>query len=134
MYSQHIAAMKGFGDIVQFLMEKGAIINATGKLLYNHENTPLFEAIKNGHDEVISMLVEAGASLDMNNAGNFLCMAVANKDFEFLERVLANGINPNSKNYDLGTPLHIAASQGSYSIAKLILEAGGSVLSKDRYV
>lgn len=125
----HIAAMKGFGDIVQFLMEKGAIINATD----NHENTPLFEAIKNGHDEVISMLVEAGASLDMNNAGNFLCTAVANKDFEFLKRVLANGINPNSKNYDLRTPLHIAASEGSYSIAKLILEAGGSVLSKDRW-
>ncbi|KAI3780235.1 hypothetical protein L2E82_10206 [Cichorium intybus] len=125
----HIAAMKGFGDIVQFLMEKGAIINATD----NHENTPLFEAIKNGHDAVISMLVEAGASLDMNNAGNFLCMAVANKDFEFLKRVLANGINPNSKNYDLRTPLHIAASEGSYSIAKLILEAGGSVLSKDRW-
>ncbi|CAH1424938.1 unnamed protein product [Lactuca virosa] len=125
----HIAAMKGFEDIVKFLMEKGAIINATD----NHGNTPLLEAIKSGQDEVVSMLVEAGASLDMNNAGNCLCMAVAEGDFEFLKRVLANGINPNSKNYDLRTPLHIAAAEGLYSIAKLILEAGGSVMSKDRW-
>lgn len=100
----------------------------------NNGNTPLFEAIKNRHDVVVSMLVEAGAVLDINNAGNCLCMAVAKGDVEFLKRVLDNGINPNSKNYDLRTPLHIAAAEGSYSITKLILEAGGSVFSKDRYV
>lgn len=100
----------------------------------NHGSSPLLEAIKNGHDQVISMLVEAGACLDMSNAGNCLCMAVAKGDLEFVTRVLANGINPNSKNYDLRTPLHIAAAEGFYSMSKLILEAGGSVFSKDRYV
>ncbi|XP_024990313.1 potassium channel KOR1-like isoform X1 [Cynara cardunculus var. scolymus] len=125
----HIAAINGFEDIVEFLMQKGSIINATD----NHGNTPLFEAIKNGHNQVISMLVEAGASLDINNAGNCLCMAVAKGDIEFLRRVLANGINPNSKNYDLRTPLHIAAAEGLYSMAKLILEAGGSAFSRDRW-
>ncbi|KAF5795629.1 putative ankyrin repeat-containing domain-containing protein [Helianthus annuus] len=79
------------------------------------------------------MLVEAGAFLDMDNAGNCLCMAVAKGDIEFLKRVLDNGVNPNSRNYDLRTPLHIAAAEGLYSIAKLILEAGGSVSSKDRW-
>ncbi|GJX99785.1 potassium channel SKOR-like protein [Tanacetum coccineum] len=129
----HIAAIKGYEDIVQFLMQKGAMINLTGKFFYNHGNSPLLEAIKNGQDQVVSMLVEAGASLDMNNAGNCLCMAVANGDLEFVTRVLANGINPNSKNYDLRTPLHIAAAEGLYSMSRLILEAGGSVFSKDRW-
>jgi ankyrin repeat protein len=46
---------------------------------------------------------------------------------------LASGINPNAKNYDLRTPLHLAASEGLYSMAELLLEAGSSVLSKDRY-
>ncbi|KAI7753975.1 hypothetical protein M8C21_023121 [Ambrosia artemisiifolia] len=124
-----IAAIKGYADIVQFLLQKGARINATD----NNGNTPLFEAIKNGHDVVVSMLVEAGAVLDMDNAGNCLCMAVAKGDIEFLKRVLDNGINPNSRNYDLRTPLHIAAAEGLYSIAKLILDAGGSVYSKDRW-
>ncbi|KAK9078772.1 hypothetical protein SSX86_002830 [Deinandra increscens subsp. villosa] len=84
-------------------------------------------------DVVVSMLVEAGAFLDMNNAGNCLCMTVAKGDIEFLKRVLDNGINPNSRNYDHRTPLHIAAAEGLYSIVKLILEAGGSVVSKDRW-
>ncbi|KAI3773976.1 hypothetical protein L1987_48516 [Smallanthus sonchifolius] len=82
---------------------------------------------------VVSMLVEAGAFLDMDNAGNHLCMAVAKGDLEFLKGVLDNGINPNSRNYDLRTPLHIAAAEGLYSMTKLILEAGGSVFSKDRW-
>ncbi|KAJ0719404.1 putative cyclic nucleotide-binding domain, potassium channel, voltage-dependent, EAG/ELK/ERG [Helianthus annuus] len=125
----HIAAIKGFADLVQYLLQKEARINATD----NNGNTPLFEAIKNGHDGVVSMLVEAGAFLDMDNAGNCLCMAVAKGDIEFLKRVLDNGVNPNSRNYDLRTPLHIAAAEGLYSIAKLILEAGGSVSSKDRW-
>ncbi|KAI3773975.1 hypothetical protein L1987_48515 [Smallanthus sonchifolius] len=30
----HIAAIKGFADLVQFLLQKGAIINATGKFLF----------------------------------------------------------------------------------------------------
>lgn len=31
IYAQHIAAIKGYEDIIQFLMQKGAIINVTGK-------------------------------------------------------------------------------------------------------
>ncbi|GJX35108.1 probable histone H2A variant 1 [Tanacetum coccineum] len=77
----------------------------------NNGNNPLLEAIKNGQDQVISMLVEAGASLDMNNAGNFLRMVVAKGDLEFVTRVLANRINLNSKNYDLRTPLHIVEAR-----------------------
>nr|GEZ71995.1 potassium channel SKOR-like isoform X4 [Tanacetum cinerariifolium] len=73
----------------------------------NNGNSPLLEAIKNGQHQVVSMLVESGASLDMNNAGDFLCMAVTKGDLEFVTRVLANGINLNSKNYDLRTQPHI---------------------------
>lgn len=93
----------------------------------------MFEAIKHGYDHVASLLVESGASLDIVEAGNCLCMAVAREDLGFLKRVITNGVNPNSKNYDLRTPLHLAASKGSYAMANLLLEAGASVFSKDRY-
>lgn len=69
----------------------------------------------------------------MDDAGNFLCSAVAKGDTDFLRRILSNGIDPNSKDYDHRTPLHIAASEGLYMMAKLLLEAGASVFSKDRY-
>nr|KYP52658.1 Potassium channel GORK [Cajanus cajan] len=60
-------------------------------------------------------------------------MIVVKKDLDLLKRFLACGINPNAKNYDQRTPLHIAASQGLITMAELLLEAGASVLSKDRW-
>ena len=99
----------------------------------NFGNTPLMEALKNGHDRVSSLLVKEGASLKIDNVGCFLCTAVSRGDSDFLKRILANGIDPNSKDYDHRTPLHIAASEGLYLMAKLLLEAGASVFAKDRY-
>ncbi|XP_047311404.1 potassium channel SKOR-like [Impatiens glandulifera] len=125
----HVASSKGYEDIAQFLIHEGVEINVTD----NFGNSPLLEAIRNGHDQVTSLLVKAGASLVIEDAGNCLCMAVVRRDSHFLKRVLAYGINPNSKNYDMRTPLHVAASEGLCSISCLLLEAGASIAAKDRW-
>lgn len=69
----------------------------------------------------------------MGDAGTFLCTAVSRGDFDLIKRVLCAGTDPNSSDYDHRTPLHVAASQGLYLIAKLLLESGASVLSRDRF-
>ncbi|XP_027339894.1 potassium channel SKOR-like [Abrus precatorius] len=125
----HISASKGYVDISGFLLEQGVNINSTDKF----GTTPLLEAIKNGHEEVASVLVNAGAILTIDDVGNFLCTIVAKKELDLLKRVMACGINPNAKNYDQRTPLHIAASEGLLTMAELLLDAGASVLSKDRW-
>lgn len=125
----HFAASKGYEDITDYLIELRVNIHLSD----NHGNTPLLEAIKNGHDGVTSLLVKAGALLTVEDAGNCLCMTVVRRDLNFLKRLLANGINPNAKNYDSRTPLHLAASEGLYSMTNLLLEAGASVLAKDRW-
>lgn len=99
----------------------------------NFGNTPLFEAIKSGHDHVASLLIKEGAVLKIDDAGTFLCTTVARGDIEFIRMALSSGIDPNSKDYDRRTPLHVAASQGFYLLANLLVEAGASVLLKDRY-
>lgn len=99
----------------------------------NFGNTPLLEAVKNGNDRVASLLVKEGASMKIENAGSFLNTAVARGDSDYLKRLLSNGMDPNSKDYDYRSPLHIAAAEGLYFMAKLLLEAGASVFSKDRY-
>ena len=122
---QHVAARKGYEDIAQFLIEKDANVNAKGELLANvpfaivivllwkieerethfssnlasdyFGNTPLLEAVRNEHDEVASLLVNAGATLMLDHVGTFLCEAVASRELEFLKRLLFNGANPNAK-------------------------------------
>ncbi|XP_020206518.1 potassium channel GORK isoform X2 [Cajanus cajan] len=125
----HVSASKGYVDISSFLVEQGVNINSTDKF----GATPLLEAIKYGHEELASLLVNSGAILTIDDVGNFLCMTVAKKDLDLLKRVLSCGINPNAKNYDHRTPLHIAASQGLITMAELLLQAGASVLSKDTW-
>lgn len=93
----------------------------------------MLEAIKNGHDGVASLLAQEGASLNIDDAGCFLCKAVTRGESDFLRRILSHGVDPNSKDYDHRTPLHVAAAEGSVLMAKLLLEEGASVLSKDRY-
>ncbi|KAF4362944.1 hypothetical protein G4B88_030222 [Cannabis sativa] len=126
---EHLAASRGYEDITRFLIQQGVNVNA----IDNFGNTPLLEALKNGHDRVSSLLVQEGASLMIDNAGSFLCTAVSRGDSDFLKRVLSNGVDPNSKDYDHRSPLHVAASEGLYLMAKLLIEAGANVFSKDRW-
>ncbi|XP_070009189.1 potassium channel SKOR-like [Nicotiana sylvestris] len=125
----HLAASKGHGDITVFLIQRGVEINARDKF----GSTALLEAVKNGHDQVASLLMEAGALLGIDNDGTCLCEAVAKRDLDYLRRLLDSAINPNSKNYDFRTPLHLAASEGLFPISVLLLKAGASVFAVDRW-
>ncbi|KAF2295542.1 hypothetical protein GH714_033164 [Hevea brasiliensis] len=125
----HLAASRGYEDITLLLIQEGVDINVKDKF----GNTPLLEAIKYGHEHVASLLVKEGAGLSLDDPGSFLCSIIAKGDSDLLKRILSNGIDPNSKDYDHRTPLHVAASEGLHIMAKLLLEAGASVFSKDRW-
>uniref|UniRef100_A0ACD5ZRR3 Uncharacterized protein n=1 Tax=Avena sativa TaxID=4498 RepID=A0ACD5ZRR3_AVESA len=159
----HLAASKGYEDIVQFLIHEGVDINLAGitysvkghipasSIIYlctyviTHRmhlfycstpdkfgSTPLMEAVKQGHDRVATLLFTKGAKLNLENAGSRLCMAVSKGDSEFIQGALAYGADPNSKDYDHRNPLHIAAAEGLYMMAKLLVDAGASVFATDR--
>ncbi|KAK1370794.1 Potassium channel [Heracleum sosnowskyi] len=125
----HIAATRGYEDIMLFLIQESVDVN----IIDNYGNTPLFEAIKGGHDHVASLLIKEGAILKIDDAGTFLCTTVARGNVNFIKMALSSGVDPNSIDYDHRTPLHVAASQGFYLLANLLLEAGASVLLKDRW-
>jgi len=125
----HLAACKGYEDITFFLIQAGAEINAIDK--FGH--TPLLEAVKAGHDNISSLLKQNGATLGFEDAGSLLRKAIADGNAELLKRLLANGINPNSMDYDHRTPLHMAAADGLHLLARILLDSGASVFSLDRW-
>ncbi|KAF3788037.1 Potassium channel [Nymphaea thermarum] len=110
----HLAARKGYED--------------------KFGNSPLLEAVKAGHDSVAALLTANGASLNVEDAGSYLCKVVMESNADLLRRLLANGIDPNSKNYDRRTPLHVAAAEGLHIIATLLIKHGADVLSQDSNV
>jgi len=87
-----------------------------------------------GHNRIATLLVKEGASLDLQDSGSYLCKVVASGGTALLKRLLTYGMDPNSKDYDHRTPLHMAAAEGLHLVAKILLDFGASVLSEDRFV
>ncbi|XP_054795212.1 potassium channel GORK-like [Prosopis cineraria] len=71
--------------------------------------------------------------MKIEDAGSVLCNAVARGDSDYLKRLLSNGMDPNTKDYDYRSPLHVAAAEGLFLMAKLLIEAEASVFIKDRW-
>nr|XP_009392582.2 PREDICTED: potassium channel KOR2-like isoform X2 [Musa acuminata subsp. malaccensis] len=125
----HMAACKGHEQVVKFLIQRGSNTNCIDKF----GTSPLFETLKTGNDRIAAILVENGAILNLDDAGNYLCEVVTNGNIDLLRCLLEYGANPNSKNYDRRTPLHVAASEGLHLMANILIEFGANVLSKDRW-
>lgn len=68
------------------------------------------------------------------DAGSELCKAAANKDMEFVERLVKAGVDPNEADYSQRTPLHIVAADGTAKDVEFLVQEGADVLVKDRYV
>lgn len=89
--------------------------------------------MKAGHDRIISLLVAQGAALNLEDAGGHLCRVVADGKTDLLRRLLKFGIDPNCRNYDRRTPLHVAAGEGLPLVAVMLVEFGADVLATDRW-
>ncbi|XP_039820792.1 potassium channel KOR2-like isoform X2 [Panicum virgatum] len=125
----HVAALRGYEDIVRFLIQSGADVNSIDKF----GNSPLLLALKSGHDRITSLLVKHGAALNLEDAGGYLCRVATDGRIGLLNRLLRFGVDPNCKNYDRRTPLHIAAAEGLHLVASMLIGFGADVQAKDRW-
>lgn len=160
-----IAAQAGQLEILQFLISKGADINA-----YHHleQCTALGFAAEEFRPEVVSVLLKAGAKLffpeqitsnpmvkavtrlpkdaterehqlqvlrmlldaggDVNSVDDKgrtpLMMAAETNNAEIVDLLLKNKADPNIKNQDGNTALHVAAQKGNHSIIQVLLLQG----------
>jgi len=126
----HLAASEGRLTVVQYLVgEAGA----------NHSpedrwgGTPLDDAMRHGHMDVIDFLKGKGAKATSTNAAA-LCDAAASHNIDELRNIHRAGGDMNAGDYDKRTAIHLAASEGSLDVVKFLVdEAGANHSPADRW-
>jgi serine/threonine protein kinase len=132
----HVAASEGHLDICKFLIDRGARINRSDRW----GGSPLDDAHRHRHLDVIPYLREKGASTGSGNRLTNLIKAAADGDIDEVEMLVQNAasvgkdkLDINKGDYDKRTALHLAAGEGHDGIVKFLCDAGAEVNVEDRW-
>ena len=111
----HVAASKGNLPFLEFLLSKGADINARTA----PGNTPLHYAVLISHyyPDNVTFLLDHGANVNAVGSFNQTPLHHA-KTLEILEILLARGADPNAKDADQRTRLHIVMLDSGQNFRK----------------
>lgn len=91
--------------------------------------TALMWASSNGNNEIMPLLLKAGAWVNFMNSDvvNALWIASSNGCLEAVKVLLKNKAYINNRNYEDVTPLMAAAMRGHYDVVSCLLDAKASV-------
>ncbi|MCG6876807.1 MAG: ankyrin repeat domain-containing protein [Betaproteobacteria bacterium] len=124
-----IASVADDPRMLQVAFEGGA---SARNVTSPYDGTALIAAAHLGHDEVVTMLIRAGAPLDhVNNLGwTALIESIVLGDggprhTATLQALVAAGANPNLPDRQGATPLALARARGYASMVQILEQAGG---------
>ncbi len=112
------AARSGSAEFVELFLAHGADKNARN----DSASTSLFSTSNGGHTRTVGALLDHDTVLD--DGSSALHAAVQNEHTEIVALLLDWGFDPNVGEELGSTPLHLAASQGLYEMASLLLGHG----------
>jgi 7,8-dihydropterin-6-yl-methyl-4-(beta-D-ribofuranosyl)aminobenzene 5'-phosphate synthase len=118
----HYAAHGGHIDVLDFLMAKGADINARD----NQGSTPLVWAAAGGKRESIVLLLDKGADPNIKDGldNSLLHIAVHRGQKDVAELLLSRGMAVNAANRNGTTPLIFSITRKQPEIMSLLLDKG----------
>ncbi|KAL9952035.1 hypothetical protein ACROYT_G039235 [Oculina patagonica] len=125
----HIACVEGNSEAVKFLLQHGASTQVRDRF----NSSPLDDAIKFRHKEIVKTLRKAGAELmktTMETAVELCRLAAKNRVDDLLVWQLA-GVDLNACDYDKRTPLHVAVSRNNVETVAFLLEHGVNPYLRD---
>lgn len=122
------AAFRGDVGIAELLINKGANVEGVGSRF------PLMAACRNGHLEMVKLLIDRGAQVNSRNVhGTPLSNAAETDQIEVMKYLIEKGANVDGKDdrYYRWTPLMRAAAAGSLEALILLLNNGANPDFKD---
>ncbi|OHB74730.1 MAG: hypothetical protein A2Z25_23445, partial [Planctomycetes bacterium RBG_16_55_9] len=123
----HRAVISGHRDVVEFLLSRGADIDARDSFLVS----ALHYAVQNNHKDIAELLLANGASADARDGAGDTPLHYAarfskvGKDLPGL--LISKGADANAKNSQGQTPLDVAVSNNHKDIAELLLANGSQI-------
>lgn len=126
----HEAAKEGSLVAAKFLLTRGA--HASPKDSWGA--TPLDDAIKAGHKDVRTLLVDGGGALgSVQETAEKLFAAIGRGELAVVESLVTSGCPIDCADSDSRTPLHHAAASGDLAILDYLIGAGAKVDALDMY-
>lgn len=135
----HLACTEGHGDVAELLLVNEASWNTPD----NFGCTPVNDAVRNGHKDCLRVLRQYGAEIPrhllgahsdtQHQLGLDLVENAAKGRINAVRKCLRNGANPNFKDYDKRTALHLAAVEGHVDIVETLLQSGSDWTALDRW-
>uniref|UniRef100_UPI00358FCEC6 death-associated protein kinase 1-like n=1 Tax=Myxine glutinosa TaxID=7769 RepID=UPI00358FCEC6 len=118
----HIAAACGNINILEFLVSRGARVDATDK----HGANAVYFAARQGHVEAIRFLKERNCPLDGQDKSRETPMHVAARYdvLDVVEYLCQAGAKPNLQDQEMETALHCAAWHGHIIVSQVLCRAG----------
>jgi ankyrin repeat protein len=101
--------------------------------IHNYSYSALSGAVKQGDDEIVSVLLNAGANPNSTGRWNepVLCEAVQGRKWNIARKLLKSGADPSITDQSRRSPLYFAAREGNVGAVRMLLEAGANVNAQD---
>jgi ankyrin repeat protein len=121
----HDACAKGWADVVEKLLAKGASVEAHDK----ENRTPIFDASTNGEVGVLDLLLAAGAKIDARDSEGRTPIydAAAADNIEVVKRLIAKGAAVNVEDATGKSLLHFVSAHDRAEVVRVLVAHGASV-------